>query len=727
MKVFKKEEEPQIVIKQEFVDVDHPQVYNLRRNLKKSSGDRFDATAAKSDVSDNAKATFNHPENGLHQEFPHGNAHGGMKAYECKHCEFSTIYSGNLKQHVNNVHLGIKEFKCKLCKYETAYVSNLRNHVKSMHKGRKMVKKAPQKPHQNVKGNIFNIKQETNAQDTDFNLMKLACDQCDYVAHSKEKIREHRNRHLGIKDLKCNNCAFSTTYRHSLKRHVKEVHAKYLKQLNKYEIKGNHPGRNLDGDKTNRCDECSYTTAYKGNLNQHILSVHRKLDLHSCPYSPECQYRNSRPEIILRHIALVHVRGTSAQANGKISVRKNSFNQSENPKGNHGIKQEEGEGYSEVKENKCDQCSFTALRKSNLTQHISHVHGLKHYRCTLCNFATSYSKSLNNHLLVVHEKNDAIQKEGPNLKLGQSMDKKVNNSESKKRTDCMLCGFSAENQGELNAHLMINHVERDTNIDSGNATDLKLEKNRPMVLLKRLSSEQVEKMTSSNACNGSDQRLFNCDQCGFSTANEVNLRNHMNAHGSIKTNKCEYCDFATSYKSNLSHHRRVHQKDNLYSCPYNPDCEFKNARFSRMERHMSQKHINEGISVKNSSTSVHEGFTAKPGSSERYKCNECKFSSSISRSIIEHKNMHLGIKDNKCEHCDFVTSYKKNLHRHMKQKSCASQKFTNMKKRPDPEERQNTDGVENEVKKCPDCPLCGFSAENRGDLNAHLITNHVDM
>ena len=56
------------------------------------------------------------------------------------------------------------------------------------------------------------------------------------------------------------------------------------------------------------------------------------------------------------------------------------------------------------------------------------------------------------------ERNAEVQKENPHRQRRQSVDKEGDKNEGKKYRDCPLCGFSADNQADLNTHLMTNHV-----------------------------------------------------------------------------------------------------------------------------------------------------------------------------------------------------------------------------------------------------------------------------
>ena len=48
------------------------------------------------------------------------------------------------------------------------------------------------------------------------------------------------------------------------------------------------------------------------------------------------------------------------------------------------------------------------------------------------------------------------------------------------------------------------------------------------------------------------------------------------------------------------------------------------------------------------------------------KCNQCDYASSQARSLGVHLNAHIGEKSSKCNQCDYAFSYASNLRTHLK-------------------------------------------------------------
>ena len=55
------------------------------------------------------------------------------------------------------------------------------------------------------------------------------------------------------------------------------------------------------------------------------------------------------------------------------------------------------------------------------------------------------------------------------------------------------------------------------------------------------------------------------------------------------------------------------------------------------------------------------------------KCNQCPYTSSVSRNLKKHVKIHSGDKSNKCNRCDYASSRTGDLRQHLKTHSRKSQ------------------------------------------------------
>ena len=72
---------------------------------------------------------------GMHILWSNMQLHTGEKQLSCKSCDYRTIYTSRLEEHVNSVHSNIKPFKCEFWSYETTRCDTLRKLIFLCFKG----------------------------------------------------------------------------------------------------------------------------------------------------------------------------------------------------------------------------------------------------------------------------------------------------------------------------------------------------------------------------------------------------------------------------------------------------------------------------------------------------------------------------------------------------------------------------------------------------------------
>ncbi len=123
--------------------------------------------------------------------------------------------------------------------------------------------------------------------DTLANRRGLNCNygECPFLGNSKLQLFEHvKGRHLQMKDLRCNSCAFVTSYKFALMRHSRTVHERR---------------------RAHRCDigACAFSTSAKDLLEGHIKSKHLGIKDVRCE---RCPFRTSYTRAMYRHMKTVH-------------------------------------------------------------------------------------------------------------------------------------------------------------------------------------------------------------------------------------------------------------------------------------------------------------------------------------------------------------------------------------------------------------------------------------
>ncbi|XP_045471710.1 RE1-silencing transcription factor-like [Harmonia axyridis] len=178
-----------------------------------------------------------------------------QEKFECCLCEFSTIWIGNFRSHVNIVHFNKKDFKCRLCDYISSYSNTVLQHMSDVH----------------------------------FKLKKFQCHLCEYSTSRKTNLKRHITTvHLNLKKFKCEECAYATNLSSSLKYHIQKVHS----DTETYPKPRNY-----------KCNVCELSTTSKKDLNKHIKSVHLKIKDYQCDI---CEYKASRKTHLKSHMENIH-------------------------------------------------------------------------------------------------------------------------------------------------------------------------------------------------------------------------------------------------------------------------------------------------------------------------------------------------------------------------------------------------------------------------------------
>merc|ERR1712156_319659 len=121
---------------------------------------------------------------------------------------------------------------------------------------------------------------------------EIKCDECDYSTSMEENLERHKKQfHNPEMTIKCDQCDYSTFHRGNLLQHKKESHTyeynltckeskdctfvTFQRDLLTQHVAENHPPK--DRPKT-KCPDCDamIASSRKGNLYQHIRRVHKR-------------------------------------------------------------------------------------------------------------------------------------------------------------------------------------------------------------------------------------------------------------------------------------------------------------------------------------------------------------------------------------------------------------------------------------------------------------------
>ncbi|XP_055842414.1 zinc finger protein 540-like [Episyrphus balteatus] len=196
----------------------------------------------------------------------HMRVHQGLKPFPCLLCDKSYARRSRLKGHVKTKHEGSpgERFPCTEpgCDRTMSSKQTLRKHIKDIHSGMGVKPKQPYICEEcgKVLTSLATLKNHrflhTGAQ------LPHECPQCQKRYITKNKLKEHMNRHAGIRNYICPHCGARKSTRTELKTHI-NYHTK---------------------EKTYPCQFCDMIFNSLGNFSRHKRIVHEGIKDYPCSY-----------------------------------------------------------------------------------------------------------------------------------------------------------------------------------------------------------------------------------------------------------------------------------------------------------------------------------------------------------------------------------------------------------------------------------------------------------
>ena len=317
----------------------------------------------------------------------------------------------------------------------------------------------------------------------------------------------------------------------------------------------------------------------------------------------------------------------------------------------------------------CDQCPFTAKQKSEVVTHSKAEHDGIIYSCDCCDFKTSWKSYFKKHQVEKHGASISFKKREVN----PARQGKANPVRPGKVEKCPQCDFSSLHYQSVQYHnkkstagrlFTCSHCEyrnclkRSLQKHELKYHAIKQEKNDkcPQCDFSSLHYQSVQYHIKKSTAG----KLFTCRHCEYRNCLKRSLQKHeLKYHGikqEKKTNdKCPECDFSSFHYQTMQYHIKKRTAGRLFTCSH---CEYRNCLKRSLQKHELKYHA---IKQENKTNGKYFELNKKI----KGKCPKCDFSSWNDKAYDFHlrqskksEEIHL------CEHCDYKNCSIKSLKIH---------------------------------------------------------------
>nr|CAI5843058.1 unnamed protein product [Callosobruchus analis] len=456
------------------------------------------------------------------------------------------------------------------------------------------------------------------------------------------------------------------------------------------------------------------------------------------------------PDLI--HIKTETLAGSDSQLD---SVTKNSNLESESDEMNSEAVDNDNCSYktycknnlgNQITDYRCTQCDKSFESKACLDIHMDSIHAQSAssvspiiLKCRSCSYITSFPSDLKKHMFGKHSGESSGQRKvciechkGFNSK--QYLDEhilrkhpKLIDLVSSKIHDCKGCNFRTTDKGRLDSHVSTHILKNDPNFSLAASSKVFECSNCDY---KSAYKCNLNKHMLKHAVNKS----YTCKRCNVSFERKPLLNEHIfkehsksRASGTSEMIQCSECFYVTLYKSNFNRHLLTHivEVHKPFTCAH---CKASFKSKLSIDDHVLKKHPNFMNSI----------------SSEIFCCTNCDFKTSRKTNLTRHMMKHvtdissksdetLGVTTYKCLNCTYESTTKSDVHKHMKRDhqpitgkmyECFDCTFKTARK----DRLEKHVSLHRDINLKPStCTQCNTPFKSKQALGEHIIKNHPNF
>jgi hypothetical protein len=295
-----------------------------------------------------------------------------------------------------------------------------------------------------------------------------------------------------------------------------------------------------------------------------------------------------------------------------------------------------------------------------------------------------------------------------------------------KDISCDRCAYMCSKQQHLRLHNRLRHIE------SGSPSP-QCTPNTKYVATHWKAALQSDQDDSSTDCDVEIQdklkrKIAQCMHCSYSTTKAFHLATHVKAvHQKIKDFCCHLCNYKSSYKSDLLKHMKKHARKyeekevkleeksiKIITCL---ECSFMATGEKKLKQHMRRKHAAKCKDTQSDQDNSSPDCDAELQDKLKRniaKCMLCSYSATKASNLATHvKAVHQKIKDFFCHLCNYKSSYKGDILKHMR-KHAGKYEAKEIK-------------LDEKNKGMITCFECSFMATGESKMKQHVEEVHLDI